>query len=106
MTNGAEITLLYIITPSGKTKTLTAETDAQGNFTYYVNNLSEIGDYDLVVTSGLSFSSAKPLKFRVIDPNILSNKAYNILPISPTSRFSLERIEGRDFTPTNLFSIE
>lgn len=57
VTDGGEETILYVVAPSGKSETLSQDVKS-GSFDYPVT-LEEVGNYQFVVASGLSFSQAK-----------------------------------------------
>lgn len=61
--------------PSGKSITLGQNNVEGTRFAYYIP-LTEIGDYQLVVASGRSFSATRSLGFTVIDPSVIGGKIY------------------------------
>lgn len=104
-TGGSTETLMYLMMPSGKSITLGQDNVDGSRFAYYLP-LTEVGDYQLVVASGRSFSATKSLGFTVIDPNVIDGKIYegNTSTIGAVN-ISGQRIVTGDLTPTSLLEI-
>lgn len=98
MLDGKTETLVYLVTPSGKTVSYGMDNPSAGKFEYVIP-LSEIGVYDFVVASGRSFSGVRALSFEVLDSNLLQGKQYFKEPTPATGiQISVFRREASDLS--------
>jgi uncharacterized protein YkwD len=97
-TNSLSESLIYLIEPNGNIISY----GQSGSAIEYQVPLTQVGEYELVVAAGRSFSGAKSLRIQVLDPSI--TRARQFFAAAPQAKVTLstERREASDLTPTFL----
>lgn len=105
VTDGKEDTVLFVKSPSGKKYSRSLPTEG-GTFSYAVP-LLEIGKYDLVVASGMGFSTTKTQVVSVLSDDLFAaKKAVSSAPVPMTvSELRFVRQESSDLTPMNVLDL-
>jgi len=101
---GNDYIILYLKSPSWKELTLGAKKQSDNTFEFN-SSLEEIGTYQMVIASWLSFDTSTFLSITVLDDHLFSAKAL----VSPTKTpeklesLDVERVELPDLTSEYLF---
>ena len=97
-TNGLSESLIYIVEPNGNIISY----GQSGSAIEYQVPLTQVGEYELVVAAGRSFSGAKSLKIQVLDSSITRNRQFFAAAPQTKVTLSTERREASDLTPSFL----
>lgn len=105
VTDGKEDTVLFLKSPSGKKYSRSLPVD--GNVFSYEIPLLEVGKYDLVVASGMGFSTNKTQPIYVLsDDALVGRKILSSAPVSMNvGEFHFVRKESSDLTPLNVLDL-
>ena len=105
VTDGKTDTVLFLKSPSGKKYSRSLPTD--GNAFSYEVPLLEVGKYDLVVASGMGFSTNKTQPIHVLSEDTLAGrKTLSDVPVSMVvNDLRFVRKESSDLTPLNLLDL-
>lgn len=105
VTDGKTDTVLFLKSPSGVKYSRSLPTD--GNVFSYEIPLLEVGKYDLVVASGMGFSTNKTQPIHVLSEDVLANrKILSDAPVSMTvNELRFVRKESSDLTPVNVLDL-
>lgn len=93
---GKDTVLLFLLSPSGKEISFAMKKSADGTFDLGIS-LGEVGNYRMVVASGLGFDTNKFADLVVLDDKLFASK--KLLPAtvaSPLASIVTERIESSD----------
>lgn len=105
VTDGKTDTVLFLKSPTGRKYSRSLPTD--GNVFSYEIPLLEVGKYDLVVASGMGFSTSKTQPIHVLSEDLLANR--KILSTDPVALTVKElrfvRKESSDLTPLNVLDL-
>ncbi len=104
VTDGKTDTVLFLRAPSGAKESLSYGVGADGRFSYEYP-LSEVGEYELVVASGMGFSTDRIERLYVLSESALqgAERVANAAFTSTGIRF--ERRESSDLSPLNLIDL-
>jgi uncharacterized protein YkwD len=94
--NGLSESLIYLVEPSGNIISY----GQSGSSIEYQIPLTQVGEYELVVAAGRSFSGAKSLRIEVLDPSITSKRQFFARAPSVATPLTTERREAADLTPS------
>lgn len=105
VTDEKEDTVLFLRSPSGKKYSRSLPTD--GNAFSYEVPLLEVGKYDLVVASGMGFSTNKTQPIHVLSEDVLTGrKTLSDVPVSMVvNDLRFVRKESSDLTPLNVLDL-
>lgn len=105
VTDGKTDTVLFLKSPSGKKYSRSLPTD--GNAFSYEVPLLEVGKYDLVVASGMGFSTNKTQPIHVLSEDVLTGrKTLSDVPVSMVvNDLRFVRKESSDLTPLNVLDL-
>jgi uncharacterized protein YkwD len=106
VTDGKKDSVLFFKTPSGQKISRSYPVAADGTFRYEYP-LDETGRYEMVVASGMGFSTTRTQSFFVLPDSAIEGKR---LESTPSPEFVLqhpefERLEGSDLSPVNLLRL-
>ncbi|MFB0964400.1 MAG: septal ring lytic transglycosylase RlpA family protein, partial [Patescibacteria group bacterium] len=105
VTDGKEDTVLFLKSPTGKKYSRSLPVD--GNVFSYEIPLLEVGKYDLVVASGMGFSTNKTQPIYVLSDDALAGKkTLSSTPVSMSvNELRFVRKESSDLTPLNVLDL-